>query len=781
MQPTTAARDQTVSLLTIRTNEDIEAILANMPHAVWKPVGDKPNNHASINVLTDPGDALVERVTNGLDAVIERKVLLEKREDLQSPRQAAEELFGVPGGHVYNLRDDAQRNRLAKNVIVTLRDSKSDKSPTVTIEDHGIGQHPMNFEQTLVSLSEENKVKDLYLMGAYGWGGAAAYAFTHKYAAFLSRRDPALLAPGQADEVGWTVVRYNSRDDDPTAKVGVYEYLCLDEGGPHPVIPHTPAASLPPDRQNWTGTICTLVEYELARYSDAAWRPRNSLWLMFNALLFDPVLPFLIRDERPKAIKGNPRSSLDGLVINGTAAKLTWDADKKAEKRLIGLRGTYTSRLLDSGGQVVIKYFVVDEKGNAKADWEPTYTYVAPEQAVTVTHNGQRQGSFRRELFEKLGLMTLARFLIVQVDCDGLTWKGKRELFSTTRDRLKDSPLARTLRETIAEALQSDSDLRQLDRRRKESALARKSEAQAERIRKLLARHIASLREGQAAVFKKVISSNSELPILGDQPLLDEAPSGRSDAANTTGYTDDAQLEFEGEPTTITVLNPTVSIRAGGKAVIRLALDAPDDYITADGSGKGKFTPIVTKGEEMFRVVGNSDLRGGVMRCTISAERAQPGDRGRIVFTVARPEGLPLLAEADAVAIEPPQPRAKPAGKAKGLEEGPNVVPLSRDQWSTFNFDERTVARVEENFPDPGVTTVYVNQEYPPLVTKLMAEKRTVGDRMEAYRDKFIAAMALHAWLQNEQLNPDQVLPTEAKDAELRRGAEMFLFAQFAD
>src|SRR5437870_9458560 len=189
MQSTIAAPKLVSRLLTIRTNHDVEDILAELPHALWKPLGNKPNNHALINALIDPADALVERVTNGLDAVIERKVLLEKREDLQSPRQAVEELFGVPGGHVHQLREDTERRALAGNMVVMVRDSGSDKAPTVAVEDRGVGQHPSDFESTLVSLAEENKLKRLYLMGAYGWGGAAAYAFTDRYAAFLSRRD----------------------------------------------------------------------------------------------------------------------------------------------------------------------------------------------------------------------------------------------------------------------------------------------------------------------------------------------------------------------------------------------------------------------------------------------------------------------------------------------------------------------------------------------------------------------------------------------------------------
>src|SRR5262249_52126662 len=120
MPTVTVATDLARRLLDVRTNTDVEAILAGVPNAVWKPLGNKPNNHALVNVLIDPADALVERVTNALDAAIERRVLRQGREDLQSPRQAAEELFGVPAGHVHNMRDDAERRKLARQVVVSL-------------------------------------------------------------------------------------------------------------------------------------------------------------------------------------------------------------------------------------------------------------------------------------------------------------------------------------------------------------------------------------------------------------------------------------------------------------------------------------------------------------------------------------------------------------------------------------------------------------------------------------------------------------------------------------
>src|SRR5688572_12276358 len=41
----------------------------------WRPVGDRENNYGSINIGSDPGHAFIERVTNAIDAVIEREAL----------------------------------------------------------------------------------------------------------------------------------------------------------------------------------------------------------------------------------------------------------------------------------------------------------------------------------------------------------------------------------------------------------------------------------------------------------------------------------------------------------------------------------------------------------------------------------------------------------------------------------------------------------------------------------------------------------------------------------
>src|SRR5688500_4504038 len=103
----------------------------------WRPVGDRENNYGSINIGSDPGHAFVERVTNAIDAVIEREanLWLVKRKGKAipaTPREAVETWFKVPGGRVSNV-SIKQRQSLADSIVVKLLDSRIKRQPTVEI------------------------------------------------------------------------------------------------------------------------------------------------------------------------------------------------------------------------------------------------------------------------------------------------------------------------------------------------------------------------------------------------------------------------------------------------------------------------------------------------------------------------------------------------------------------------------------------------------------------------------------------------------------------------
>jgi hypothetical protein len=287
-----------------------------------------------------------------------------------------------------------------------------------------------------------------------------------------------------------------------------------------------------------------------------------------------------------------------------------------------------------------------------------------------------------------------------------------------------------------------------------------------------------SLREGAQKVFRKVFSNNPEYPLLGNQPLLDEVET----APVSGGPTEEIQLsDPPAEPPTLRVMNPIVRVPVGGAGVVRLAMDAPDDYISPEpGVGKGAFSATFTRGTNLFRTTGFSALRKGIMRITIATDKGVPvGERGKVIFTIMRSSGLPLLAEAEVITVQPPPARVKPVGTKVGPEPGPNVQGVDREGWLELGLSEDVVAKLEEN-PATQSITIYVHKEYPQLMARLRRERDTDPENLVSYQSKFVAAMALAAWLQyQDQKTSDTQLDQEILEGELRRTAQIFFFTEY--
>src|SRR5690554_6579093 len=147
---------------------------------LWENVGKRRNNLATINIGTDPAAGVTERITNAIDAVLEKE-WKEKGEptDIKSPRRAAELWYGIENGKISKISDphDKRLKNLSELVNVTLYDSGQPSKPTVEIRDKGIGFEPEQFAKTILDLNGNNKIGKLHLMGAYGQGGSTALSY----------------------------------------------------------------------------------------------------------------------------------------------------------------------------------------------------------------------------------------------------------------------------------------------------------------------------------------------------------------------------------------------------------------------------------------------------------------------------------------------------------------------------------------------------------------------------------------------------------------------------
>ena len=339
----------------------------------WVPLGGIENNVHTVQVSADPSLALVERPINSIDAVLDLKAL-ERGESAPSPHAAARSWWGVPAGGLSEMTEDARR-RLADLIRVVNLESGDIERPTVVIQDAGTGQHPDEFPKTLLSILESNKKSKHHQMGVYNAGGAASYAFC-PYTVIMSRRAPQLLA-GRTDEVGVAVVRYNPLDPD-RFKSGTYEY-CV---GPDGAVLRADLAELPDIHTGLAtpgyGTYVKHVSYELSKHYRGAQEPKKSLWHLFHAAIPDPPLPFRIVETRTERFPGM-KGEVERRVVMGLLHLLrrVGTADYQDERRIVlGLEN----------GSAVVRYFVVNDDRDPDA-------YTTSDQGVTITLNGQRQGT----------------------------------------------------------------------------------------------------------------------------------------------------------------------------------------------------------------------------------------------------------------------------------------------------------------------------------------------------------------------------------------------------
>ena len=491
------SKEQVKAVESAKSVGDVEALLAAAGEHHWRDLGDRPGNAATVQIASNPASALIERVTNGIDGMLELEAEFHPGSLPESPRLAAREWFGVPRRGLAEL-PDKERRRLAENVRVSLEESGEPERPTVMVLDRGIGQHPADAPTTLLSLNENNKVAKPYLQGAYGQGAAGTYRFA-RYTVILTRRARALNG-GREDLVGWTVV-WEDPADPAVNKLPVYRYLVGRDGE---IPTFDPSLLAEPA---WHGVKVTHVAYGLRGYKAAFTQPRGGLWALLHSSLFDPVLPVLVGGNRKIDVKAAGEGST--RVVIGNAARLDSAKGPSGRDLFVSYRNSETFDLGKATGQDVgrfaVNYWVLQRKAGSTSDTDPTASYIGPEQAVTMTLSGQRQDSESRSwLRNRTELSFLVKNLVVQVDVDGLAPLGKRELFSSSRERAVDSELRDRIYKEVVTVLRGDEELRRLEREERDRLLAQSTERVDEKIRERLRKRIDTLMKGKTRKVKRV-------------------------------------------------------------------------------------------------------------------------------------------------------------------------------------------------------------------------------------------------------------------------------------
>ncbi len=656
------SRELSQQVFQIRTEEDVAKWLelaASEPGGLrWTNLGGLPNPVHVVEVATDPAAAIVERVTNSIDAVLDREAT-RRGATAPSPHAAASAWFDVPAAGVSALAagDRRRLQELANNISVTNFESGHAARPTIIVQDLGTGQAPDRFPDTLLSIMSDNKKSKTHQMGVYNAGGAATYAFC-PYTLIVSRRDPSL--EDCDDQIGIAVIRYNPLDPE-RHKTGTYEY-CTGRDG-RILRLDLPSGSLPDPDPGLPampyGTWICHVAYELTAYQRAAHEPKQSLHHLFHAALPDPALPFWIHERRTDRFKG-----VRGRGENRTVAGLLYRlksglTSEHQDERVISLGEEY--------GELLLRYFLL-------ADGEDPDAYTTASQGLSFVLNGQRQGTKDRYWIKRsTDLHFIWRHLVVVIDCNNLTNAAKREVFASTRESNRESPLASRILDITKQELRDDDDLVEINEKRRQQTLAKATKSTSERVKRQLSKQIMAMVEG---------------PRTGSRSGGVDRPPRRG-GGKPRPKDDTGMLET---PDTLKILTDPVRLSPGGITSMRMHINAKNGWLPEYASALNVVFPADIPG---VRVRSAGRLSGGEVRLTIEADPETPVGSGPLRVVLVEPR-LSLFLEETArlEVVEPPEPDPDAPGGGPDVD----IEWIGRESWPNqepFPWNEETLGVCE--------------------------------------------------------------------------------------
>lgn len=634
----------------------------------WAPVGGRPNNSGIIQVAGDPARALVERITNAIDAVIEREHHKHQgRPECESPKDAATAWLGVPHEGLHKLSPVQARHIAEESVRLLLLEGDGRTKRTVEIADHGIGVKPEEMARTILSLNEGNKLKKFYLAGAFGQGGSASFA-SCELTLVASR---SVLSP---ESVAFTLVRY---DPPAGAKLGSYVYLTCNG---NVLVTDTKAVDF-----DGYSTRVRHFGYDLDDYPSPV-GPR-SLYGRCQNVLFEPVIPFIL-DSRlhnyRRTIKGS-RTALNGTREEG-------DPDSKLSHAM----PLFHSDLGDLG-RIGIEYWVLEP--NTKS--APNDAFVNGSKPIILSVNGQAHAEWSAVLLRKeANLLHLASRMVVHVNCNHLSLDTKRALFVSNREESRKGLAQNAIRQELLGALRSDERLAELNEQARLAGMKQKDAESEKEVRKEVARMLRlfgfSVTEQSAGVGGKSGEGDTTRAPVGSRPRKPRPP-----------------IPLVDPPTMLDLLTKDpITFYPGQRRFLPVVTNAGSMYHDATEPKRSCFSFHVS--DASLRVAGSTPLKGGHLRLIIACDDAAiVGSSGKIVVEL-RPPNAPTLSVSRqfVVAAKPESARDKGTISLPEIDIQP-VDSMDSEEWVTLGWPKDPEAIGADYVASKNALTIRYSTVFP--------------------------------------------------------------------
>lgn len=740
-------------LMSIGTSDEMRDLLNQIEqeygeHLKWVPVGGRgmENNRGVIEMSLDPGRALIERITNGIDAMLEQEYKNRHPNgescECSTPREAAYTWLGIPLKEGVGGLTTVERQAIAKHLTVTVESGNGEALRTIIIRDYGIGISPERFASTILSLNFTNKWDARYLIGSYGQGGSATFATAISKYTFIASRAQ------KSEKIGYTIVRHQAAS---VHKTGNYIYLTIDGK-----IPEVSSQSV--DEFAY-GTRVTHFGYNLSKY--VGYQGSRSVYGLLNRSLFDPIIPIYLYD---KISPYNRTIAGTKALLNGNLPE-TETGRGQLEGGILHHGQQINSSIGDYGG-IRIEYWVLPANPKNK---RPIDGYVEVTKPIILTENGQNRGEMSQTVISKgtrgntegALLPFLDTQIIVHIDCDSLTAAAKEELFVSTREGIRHGPIYDLIRSTLVQALKSDEELARLNREARESTMQCTDEEIDKKMRKEIM-HLLNVN----------LTSSEKTKTAGADPDNTRKSTDPRVVRPPKPHTPLPPIELHEPPTYIKIIygdeTDAIPFYAGEQRYIRVETDANSTYYDPAAKNQPFLNVIATDGTSVEHV-GYTALSGGRLKIILRARpNAGVGDTGTIRIELTRRGLTTLYSQKHYTIIEtPPTKNSKHSVNLPDYHlrdvNGPDDPNWAKLDWPS---DVNLVA--SENLEDSEGLNIYYSTAYPPYLKTLSVIEQKNASSVQSYKQQYRFWTGVYSLLiyldQKNRSNGNGISPSEPRD-----------------
>ena len=611
-------------------------IAGNPAH--WRPYGQNESNFGVVeNQQSSSIAALIEKITNGIDAILTRACIeqgIDPRSE-EAPRSINKALNQFFPNH--KNWDLSQPRRQQAERIQILADGPRMETSLV-IYDDGEGQAPEEFETTFVSLLRGNKNDIHFVQGKYNMGSTGAIAFCGKrrYQLIASKRFDC------SSDLGFTLVRRHPLTDDEKRckKATWYEYLVINERIPAFTCYELELGLY--NRKFTTGTIIKLYSYFLPKGSRSV--ISRDLNQSINEYLFKPALPVFTIDKQKRYSK-----------------------DRNLERELFGLK----RRLEEENNRYVDQFFSEDltdheigcirvtcyvfkprlENFNVKKTRETIQReFFKNNMSVLFSVNGQVHGHYTSEFITRsLKFQLLRDHLLIHVDCTDILTEVRDELFMASRDRLKESTESRKLRRKLTDLL-VNGRLKDIHRARKASITVESNDA--EELLRNLTRNL-PIQDELADLLSQTFKLSNKQDGKRSEKVRETSQKAQREKPEFSPERYPSYFKIDAKPAASEKIL-MIQVPLGGERTIRFLTDVENQYFdrVQDAGelliGLLEFAPNETYGgdqpgqpkaiEAVLNVVKSSPRDGMIQVLVKPTEKVKVGDTIKLQASLSSPE-----------------------------------------------------------------------------------------------------------------------------------------------